>query len=85
MFAVIWRGAALDHLADAWVQADPPTRDAIDRAVQRLNAALAANPKSVGESRTGRRQVAFDAPCAISYVVDDPVPGAVRVTHFWTF
>jgi hypothetical protein len=85
MWAVIWRDAALDQLADEYVAADLVTREAIDKAVQRLNAALAADPTDVGESRPGRRRVAFDAPCGINFVVDDPIPGAVRVTHFWTF
>lgn len=85
MYAVIWRDAALDQLADAWVATDAAGRVAIDQAVQRLNAELATDPATFGESRTGRRRVAFDAPCGISFVVDDPMPGAVRVTHFWTF
>ena len=85
MFAVIWRDAALNQLADAWVLADLPTRDAIEQAINRLNSRLAADPRHLGESRVGRRRVAFDAPCAISFVVDDPLAGVVRVTHFWTY
>ena len=82
MFPVIWRDPALDALADAYVRADLPTRDAIEQAVTRLNTALAADPNGVGESRPGRgRRIAFDSPCAINFTVDD-TDGAVLVMHF---
>ena len=67
MFALIWYDPALDSLADAFVVADLPTRDAIERAVMRLNARLASDPDALGESRPGQgRRIAFDSPCAIS-------------------
>jgi hypothetical protein len=85
MFAVIWRDSALDALADAFVQADLPTRDAIERAVTRLNNRLASDPNALGESRPGQgRRIAFDHPRAIRFTADDAA-GIVRVTHFWTF
>ena len=85
MYAVIWTNAALDELADEYVRADPAGRDTIERIVSAFNAALAADPSQVGESRTGRRRIAVDPPCGITFRVDDPIAGAVRVTHFWTF
>ncbi len=85
MYALIWMSVALDALADAFVQADLPTRDLIERAVRRLNRLLTANPNGLGESRPGPGQrIAFEQPCAISFVVDDAA-GTVRVTHFWTY
>jgi hypothetical protein len=85
MWPVIWYNAALDDLADAFVAADLPTRDAIERAIMRLNARLASDPNALGESRPGRgRRIAFERPCAILFVVDDAA-GIVRVTHFWTY
>lgn len=85
MFAVIWRDTALDALADDYVRADPSARDAIERAVTRLNNRLASDPTALGESRPGRgRRVAFDSPCAIRFTVD-PADRVVRVTHFWTY
>ncbi|MBP3958587.1 hypothetical protein J8F10_25340 [Gemmata sp. G18] len=85
MFAVIWRDSALDALADAFVQANTSTRDAIERAVIRFNNQLAADPNDLGESRSGAgRRIAYDSPCAIRFTVDT-AGGTVRVTHFWTY
>jgi hypothetical protein len=72
-------------LADAYVQADPPKRDVIERIVAGVNAALTADPTQVGESRTGRQRIVTDPPCAMIFRVNDPIPGAVRVIHFWIF
>ncbi|WP_020471839.1 hypothetical protein [Zavarzinella formosa] len=85
MFAVIWRDAALDQLAEAFVQADLSARDVIEKCVNRFNSELAINPRQFGESRGGRLRVAFDAPCGIYFVADDPLDGVVRVTHFWVY
>ena len=60
MYAVIWRDAALNELADAFVVADLARRDALEQSVLRLNAQLAADPREVGESRSGKERVAFD-------------------------
>jgi hypothetical protein len=85
MFAVIWRDPALDSLADAFVVADLPTRDAIEQAVNRLNAQLASDPDVLGESRPGLgRRIAFDHPCAIRFTVDHSA-GVALVTRFWTY
>jgi hypothetical protein len=81
MFALIWRDAALDELADAWVAADPSTRDEIERVVKGLNRRLGNDPLQVGESRFGGYRVAIEAPVAIVFHVDasDQV---VHVVHF---
>jgi len=85
MYAVIWMDAALDALADAYVAADLSERDALEKAVLRINAQLASDPIAFGESRPGKRRIGFDKPCAIYYVVNDPSEGVVRVTFFWTY
>jgi hypothetical protein len=85
MFAVIRRHVALDALADAFVQADLPTRDAIEQSVIRLNTRLLTDPNNLGTPRPGQgRRIAFDQPCGIRFTVDTAA-GIVRVTHFWTF
>jgi hypothetical protein len=85
MYTVSWMEVALDALADAFVQADLPTRDLIERVVARFNTELASDPTNVGESRPGRgRRIALDQPCAITFVVNHAA-GTVRVTHFWTY
>jgi hypothetical protein len=84
MNAVIWRDSALEALADAFVLSDLPTQDNIERIVKGLNARLLSDPHTLGESRGGQRRIAYRAPCAISFLIDDS-SGIVRVTHFWTF
>ena len=81
MFAVIWREAALDELADHFVRADGDRRDQIERAVLGFNARLANDPLHFGESRSGRTRVAVDGRCAIYFRVEDAQQVAV-VTHF---
>jgi hypothetical protein len=85
MYGVIWRESALDAMADAYVAADPKRRNSIEQAVIHFNAELAKDPYELGESRSGKRRIAFQLGCAITFVVDDPIPGVVRVSHFWTF
>lgn len=85
MFAVIWYDPALDAMADAYVTADLPTRDRIERAVTRLNAELASDPEALGESRSGQGQrIAYESPCAIRFTVER-ADRVVRVTRFWTY
>ncbi len=84
MFEVSWRDSALDELADAFVLSDMYNRDALERAVLKLNAQLAAELYDLGESRDGDDRVAFEKPCAINYWVDNLVR-MVYVTHFRTY
>lgn len=85
MHGVIWRESALDAMADAFVTADPARRTLIERAVIFFNNALANDPQNLGESRGGNRRIAFDSRCAITFVIDEPIAGVVRVSHFWTY
>ena len=82
MFEVIWREEALDELADTWVQSDPLLRPAIEAAVVRLNARLAAEPIAVGESRGDElHRIAFDPPVVVTFAVETK-NRIVRVHHF---
>jgi hypothetical protein len=83
MFAVIWREAALDELADHFVRADGQRRDLIEQTVLRFNARLAVDPIHFGESRSGRTRIAVDGRSAIYFRVDD-AQQVVVVTHFRT-
>lgn len=85
MYAVTWMSVALDELADAFVLADQPRRDSIEKAVLKLNMQLAADAIDLGESREGNQRVAFVRPCVIYFRVDDPKVRKVRVTHFRTY
>ena len=85
MYGVIWRKTAMDALTDAFATADTTRRKMIERAVIFFNAELAGDPRNLGESRSGNRRIAFDMQCAITFAVDEPIAGVVRVSHFWTF
>jgi hypothetical protein len=84
MFTVIWQSIALDEMADAMVVSDLTRQDLIERQVLDLNNRLAADPRSMGESRLGDYRVVFAEPVAILYHVSD-ADSIVRVVHFWTF
>jgi hypothetical protein len=82
MFALVWTEHALDDLADVWVAVDPPTRDRIEAAINRLNADLRDDPNEVGESRDNKRRIAFAGPLVVVFQVND-VARVVRVNHVW--
>ena len=84
MWAVIWWNKALDELADAMARSDLSTQDLIEQIVKRFTSELARDPLQLGESRTGNRRIAFDAPCAITFLVESG-NRVVKVTHFWTY
>lgn len=50
MFTVEWTDAAYDDLARIWTASDSARRQAINLAVQRLEARLQADPFAIGES-----------------------------------
>jgi hypothetical protein len=78
---VEWKGVALDRLADLYVAADPADRDGIERAVERINAALAADPLDLGESRATPNQRTWNSdPLTVTFQII-PADGAVVVFH----
>lgn len=77
--SVEWTSTALDRLADIYVEAEPSERDAIGRGAERINAQLALDPSSLGESRGPRRRIWFSHPLAVSYYL--PPGGGVIVYH----
>ena len=79
MYAVVWKDAALDELADVYVAADPADRARMAAGVEALNTRLAADPLDEGESRGGTRRIAFPDLLAVSFTID-PVDRVVRVT-----
>jgi plasmid stabilization system protein ParE len=76
---VEWTDYALDQLADIWVTITPAERDVIEQTVDAINARLAVDPSSVGESRADNRRVWFRHPLVVIYRL---VPGGgVIVSH----
>ena len=82
MFALVWTEHALDDLADVWAAVDPPTRDRIEAAINRLNSDLRNDPTAVGESRNNNRRIGFVGPLVVVFRVDE-VARTVRVNHAW--
>ena len=79
MYAVIWKTALLDRLADIYVAAEVDERERMAAGIEALNARLADDPSDVGESRVGGYRVAFTPLLRVSFHVD-PVRRQVRVT-----
>jgi plasmid stabilization system protein ParE len=68
-YAVVWTKAALDQLAEAWVNA--ADRAAVQRASNRIDALLGSAPRAHGESRGGNDRLRFEPPLAVYYRIDD--------------
>ena len=75
-----WVESALDRLADLFVTAWTAERDEIEATVLRINAALAADPWALGESRSGNRRVWFTYPLMVVYRIA-PTEGRVVVSR----
>lgn len=83
MYPVVWSEIALDELADAVVRSDLPTQDMIEQGVLRLNARLARDPFTAGESRPAGYRIAYELPAGIMFRFDGRT-ATVQVTGFWT-
>jgi hypothetical protein len=77
---VEWTESALDRLADLFVSADLAEQDLIEAAVKRINAALAADPWDLGESRSSGWRVWFVDPLMVIFRVSQ-AGGRVIVSH----
>jgi hypothetical protein len=77
---VKWKGVALDQLANIYVAATPADRHEIEATVMRINAALAADPWHLGESRSKNRRVWFEYPLTVVFTIL-PAEQRVLVTH----
>lgn len=69
MFTIIWLPSVLDDLAAIWLNA--ADRDAVNRAVSRIDQLLAAAPTQQGESRPRRARIMFERPLAVTFEVDE--------------
>lgn len=87
MFAVNWAGIATDQLAAILLREldrSPEEAAAMEAAVLAMNARLAADPFSEGESRAGAYRVAFPrSDLVVTMAVDEVrrVVEVVRVRH----
>jgi hypothetical protein len=83
MSRVEWADRARDELADIYVQATPAERDDIEAAVLGIERDLAADPRAVGESRSG--QLRFETRAPLGFWFSVPPDGSrariIRVTR----
>ena len=71
MHNVTWKPAALDHLADIYVNTNPIRREEIARAIDALNRRLAQDPYDEGEPRSGNERITFIAHMVVQFRVLD--------------
>jgi plasmid stabilization system protein ParE len=79
-YTVVWKPAAERHLMEIWMRADD--RDAVARAADELDAALARNARVLGESREEGVRVTFAEPLGINFEVSS-ADSQVRVLAVW--
>ena len=68
-YAVIWTKKALNHLAQAWIEATD--RTSVQRASNRIDNMLGTSPLAYGESRSGADRLLFESPLAVYFRVDE--------------
>jgi plasmid stabilization system protein ParE len=66
-YTIIWRPAAENQLATLWTSS--PDRNAVARAADAVDDALARDPLNEGESRTGSLRVTFQPPLIVYFRV----------------
>ena len=69
MYTIIWLPSVLEDLAVIWLNA--ADRDAVNRAVSRVDQLLAAAPGQQGESRPRRARIMFERPLAVTFEIDE--------------
>ena len=77
---VEWTESAWDRLADMVTDSDLAEQDRIEAAVLRINAALAADPSELGESRAGPWRIWFAEQMMVRFRIV-PTEGRVVVAH----
>jgi hypothetical protein len=81
MFRVEWLREAVGELAELWIEADSPFRQAITEATHALDQELQADPFRVSESREGDVRISFSKPLAILFEVDPPAENSLDFAH----
>ena len=71
MYSVIWKTAALDHLADLYVAVSTEDRSRLSGGVESFNRQLEQDPSSIGESRTGGLRIAFLPLLVVTFQVNE--------------
>jgi hypothetical protein len=69
-FTVVWRPIALNRLAELWTKS--ADRGAVARASDAIDALLADDPHSQGESRSGAIRILIVIPLGVLFKISDP-------------
>jgi hypothetical protein len=84
-YAVVWRQAVLDVLADLYITLSLTDQQRVATGVKALNARLASDPFAVGEGRDDDHgRIAFPPLLCVTFEVD-PVARVVRVINVVRF
>lgn len=70
-FQILWRDAAQDELAAAWMGASPEQRGMITRATHLVEQDLKFNPQGKGESRAAGQRILFCRPLGVVFEVHE--------------
>jgi hypothetical protein len=81
-FTVIWLTSAEAELAEVWLAADD--RELIAQTANEIDARLAAEPETQGESRSGQRRILLVAPLGVVFETH-LADRIVRVLDVWRF
>ena len=84
MFRVEWLQEAVGELAELWIAADSPGRQAITKATHALDQELQTDPFRASESRDADVRIAFSIPLAILFEADLE-ERIVWILHVWSF
>lgn len=68
MYLVGWTATAENGLAEVWLNASD--RNAVNKAADRIERALAISPLDLGEGRERNDRIHFDPPLSVYYRVD---------------
>lgn len=79
-YTVLWTPSAESELARLWTTA--ADRAQLTNAADALDAALARDPRALGESRGGETRIAVEPPLAVLFDIDED-DRIVRVWDLW--
>ena len=82
MFEVEWCPEAQNDLTEVWIAAEGSGRQAITRAVERIDRSLERNPLGTGEGRVGNERIHFERPLVVLFEVLQ-AERRVRVLKMW--
>jgi hypothetical protein len=81
MFRVEWLREAVGELAELWIEANSPLRQAITEATHALDQELQADPFRRSESREGEVRILFSNPLAVLFRSRSPAENSLDIAR----